>query len=660
MAKFLYAPLLIIFLFYCNVTIGQSRRYSSLSKRAIESYENGMLSYSNGNLVDALNKFNAATNIDENFTEAYFAKSEVYLDLEDYNNQFNSIAQAIGLDSTMYVTAYYNAGVALCNLARFDDAMTWFDLYKRFAKNRRVKMNPDEWIEKAMQARKLIENPVPFIPVNLGDSINSEYDEYWPSITLDEEEMVFTVLLPRDSSAFANSVALPRTSKNYQEDFFISKKVDGIWQKRQPMVDINTRLNEGAQALSADGKWMFFTACGRPDSQGSCDLYFSKRKKNGWSTPINVGAPVNSPYWESQPCFSADGQTLYFVSNRPGGKGSNDIWYATIKGFSPNGVPLFSSPINMGDSINTKGDEASPFIHADNNTLYFSSDGWPGVGKKDIFLSRRDSADVWHKPVNLGYPINTASDETGLVINADGTRAYYASNGLADKTKGRDIYYFALPQAARPTPVSYMKGHVYDGRTRLPLGAKLSLIRLDNGKAQVSTSSDEYTGQYMVSLPCGSDYALIVSKDGYLFHSQNFALKENYSVSDPYKIDVYLSPLIAGEKVALRNVFFETNSYELKRESFYELDRLASVLLEKPKLVVEISGHTDNVGSAEYNSKLSRERAFAAYTYLLTKGIPEAQLKFKGCGFKEPIKSNDTEDGRALNRRIEVKVISNK
>ncbi len=635
----------------------QGNRYSVKSRKAIELYEQAVEAYNRGDLASAVDLFDGATAIEPAFAEAYFAKADILGDLGEYDEQFAAIARAVACDSTMYVTAYYHAGVALCNVGRFDDAMQWFDLYKRFSRNRRVKMNPDVWIAKAMAARRLIENPVDFVPVNAGDSINSPYDEYWPSLTLDESEMMFTVLVPRDSALFAGSRLLPRTSQNFQEDFYTSTRVDSVWMPRRPVVEINTPYNEGAQALSADGNWMFFTACGRDDSKGSCDLYFSSKTRSGWTQPINVGSPVNTPYWESQPCFSADGQTLFFVSNRPGGLGKNDIWYARIVGYAANGVPLFDTPVNLGDSVNTAGDEASPFIHPDGRTLYFSSDGWPGVGKKDIFVSRRDSAG-WHTPQNIGYPINTARDETGLVINAAGTRAYFASEGIEHRGRGRDIYYFELPVAARPTPVSYLKGHVYDRRTSQPLGAAISLIRLADGVDQVRTASDEFNGQYMVSLPAGNDYALIVSREGYLFHSENFEMKQAAASSGPRIIDVYLSPLIPGEKVALRNVFFDTNSVELKEESCYELDKLVRIMTDRPNLVIEISGHTDNVGSAEYNRRLSADRARAAFDYLVSKGVPVRQLTHRGCGFDSPVESNDTEQGRARNRRIEAKVIS--
>jgi hypothetical protein len=220
---------------------------------------------------------------------------------------------------------------------------------------------------------------------------------------------------------------------------------------------------------------MFFTACGRPDSKGRCDIYFSYRVKNGWSEPKNIGAPVNTPFWDSQPCFAADGKTLYFVSNRPDGFGEKDIWQATLQGFDSKGTPLFGDLKNLGDKINTSKDEMSPFLHHDNKTLYFSSDGWYGLGGMDIFISKKDDAGNWSEPLNVGYPINTFGDETGLVINARGNRAYFSSDYHQQKNNGKDIYYFNLPEEIQPTPALYVKGRVFDAETNANLPANFQL-----------------------------------------------------------------------------------------------------------------------------------------------------------------------------------------
>lgn len=327
-------------------------------------------------------------------------------------------------------------------------------------------------------------------------------------------------------------------------------------------------------------------------------------------------------------------------------------------GFKNDGTPIFGNVENLGEAINTEEDEASPFIHPDNCTLYFSSEGWHGMGRMDIFISKKNKeTQRWQKPVNIGYPINTPADEIGLVINTAGTRAYFSSDGLADQDRRKDIYSFELPQELRPNPVSYVKGRVFDRKTNLPLSARIDLTRLMDGETEVTTQSTEWSGQYLVCLPTGNDYALNVRKKGYMFHSENFALKDSNSITDPYIIDVYLSPLIAGEKVVLRNVFYATNSAILQSESMVELEMLIEVLTENPSLRLEIGGHTDNVGTAAYNLKLSQDRAKSVYDFLIFKGINEKRLTYKGYGLTEPVESNDTETGRARNRRTEVKIL---
>ncbi len=646
------------FSFASSSVFAQQQQLSTKSKRAIELFHKGENNLMYERYQQALIDFDNALREDRKFTEAYFMKAEIYHDLGNSELEFDCLQKGFGLDSTMFVTGYYNAGMALCHLGRFDEAVEWFELYKHFSEGKKRKYDPDKWLEKARVAKALLENPVPFNPQHISPLLVSDYDMYWPSITLDEQEICFTVLVPRDSLAFARNPQMAHTFRNFNEDFYLSRRVDGQWQRMEPVADINTPNNEGAQALSPDGRWMFFTACGRSDSKGSCDIYFSRRTGSGWSAPVNIGGPVNSPAWESQPCFSADGQTLYFVSNRGGGKGGNDIWAANIVGMRSNGVPLFGNVYNLGDSINTSSDEVSPFIHPDNRTLYFSSDGWPGVGKLDIFYSRRDSLGEWQRPVNLGYPINTAQDDNGLVVSASGRTAYYSSErNSQDGFSRRELLMFDLPEEARPEAVSYIKGLVFDQHTHAPLAAKIELLDLATGAKVVNALSDAQNGRFVVNLPAGHDYALIAQTSGYLLHSQNFSLAEVKTAADPVLLDIPLSPIAKGEKVALRNVFFAFNSTELSHESHIELDRMVQILNDNPTLRIEIGGHTDSDGTEAYNLRLSQGRAQATVDYLVSKGIARERLTSVGYGQSLPLASNDTEEGKALNRRIEAKII---
>lgn len=655
-----YAFFIILCFLISNVIFAQKnakQKYTSKSKKAIALYEEGVNHSNFGRFADALNCFEAAKQIDKNFAELYFFESDVYSDLGEYEKQCECLKKGLSLDSTMFVRGYCNLGIALYHLGKYDEAEIWFDKFLKNSKSKRYRETAEQMLQKVHQIRQIMENPVDFKPHYICDNLRTKYDAYWPSLTLDEEEFVFTMLAPRDTSGISPMANLP-LSALYQEDFYMSRKLDGEWQPISPVRGVNTPSNEGAQALSADGRWMFFTACGRRDSKGSCDLYFSRRTAEGWSEPINVGAPVNTPYWESQPSFSADGQTLYFVSSRPGGKGGNDIWSAKIVDYTSQGVPIFGSVVNLGDSINTSGDEVSPFLHPDGRTLYFSSDGWVGIGAQDIFYSSQKLNGQWSTPRNIGYPINTAFDDNGLIVNATGNMAYLSSERkLENGQKRRELLCFELPEQVRPQPVSYVKGYVADMTTKLPIAnAQVELVRLDNGMKQVVAQSDE-NGNFIACLPPGRDYGLFVSSKGYLFQSQTFALSDTAIGHTNEHIEVSLPPMKVGVSVALRNVFFDFNSIELKSESFVELDKLVRLLNENSSLKIEIGGHTDNVGTAEYNIRLSEGRAQAAANYLIDKGVGSFRISHKGYGMSKPIADNSTEEGRALNRRIEAKII---
>jgi Tol biopolymer transport system component len=245
----------------------------------------------------------------------------------------------------------------------------------------------------------------------MGGNINTKDDEYWPSITADGLTLMFT--------------RQPRLAENkevfetVQEDFYISYYQNNLWQKAvNAGAPLNTNQNEGAQTLSSNGKYMFFTACNRPGGMGSCDIYFSAFNEGKWTEPFNIGPPENTKYWESQPSVSADGKLLIFSSNRPGGVGGKDLWLSKL-----NEQNLWSIPVNLGTTINTVGDEMSPFIHFDGKTLYFSSDGRVGMGGFDLFMTTMKDDSTWTEPINLGYPINTYNDEMGLIIESNGKKS---------------------------------------------------------------------------------------------------------------------------------------------------------------------------------------------------------------------------------------------
>ncbi|MBK9390209.1 MAG: OmpA family protein [Bacteroidetes bacterium] len=394
---------------------------------------------------------------------------------------------------------------------------------------------------------------------------------------------------------------------------------------------------------------MFFTACDRPGSLGSCDIYFSAFSEGKWTQPFNLNSPVNTGFWESQPSVSADGKVLFFSSSRAGGIGGKDIWYSVLDTNSRWGYS-----INMGKEINSEGDEMSPFIHFDGRTLYFSSDGRAGMGGFDLYMTRMDRDSVWSEPENLGYPINTFNDEMGLVIESNGKRAYFSS--IREKAKGKDIYYFDLDESKRPDPVSYLKGKVIDKETGAMIKAEYELINLSTNQVTVKNSTDS-RGAFLVCLPSGYNYGINVSKPGYLFHSENFLFEGVHTVTEPFIKKIILSPIKIGAKMLLANVFYATDSWEIMEESSSELNNLAYLLSENRNMIMEIGGHTDSTGSDEHNMVLSEKRALSVVTYLIKKGIQKERLKYKGYGNSLPVGDNNTEEGRQLNRRTEAKIL---
>ncbi|MFW5887006.1 MAG: OmpA family protein, partial [Bacteroidota bacterium] len=355
-----------------------------------------------------------------------------------------------------------------------------------------------------------------------------------------------------------------------------------------------------------------------------------------------------------QPSISADGSTLYFASDRPGGKGGLDIWMSKV-----DELGLWSSPINLGDSINSPGNEQSPFIHFDGQTLYFSSDGLVGFGGHDLYYTKKNLLGEWKKPINLGYPINTYDDEIGLMIDAEGKTGYFSSTNVINgkKQDNLDIYRFKLPQDIRPTPVSYMKGRVKDAEFKTSISARFELIDLMTGKTIHESYSDHKNGEFLVCIPANRNYALNVSKTGYLFYSENFSFEGIHSIEEPFLKDIELKKIKLGEIIVLRNVFFEHDSYVLKPESKSELNQLINFLNSNTRLKVKIGGHTDYHGTGEYNLTLSQNRAKAVKDYLVENGIEITRLTYKGYGETKPIATNDTPGGRALNRRTECKII---
>lgn len=637
--------LLSILLQLGNFVFAQNE-YSSSNVKAIRYFQNAERLNRTSNFDEALEYLEKALGQDTAFVEALELQADIYHEKEEFEKEIEVYLKLLPYQQYNDSKIYMFLADAQFNLGRYTEASNNYKkalVSKGLTQRERNNLKRD--IVKVRMAIEAVGNPVPFEPLNMGTNVNSSYHDYWPSLTADEGVLTMTRKIPSKKLSAAGEVI-------GQEDFFVcTKGSDGKWQKAVNIgPPINTPLNEGAQSISFNGQFIFFTSCQRNDGYGRCDLYFSERIGDKWSEPQNMGKPINTSGWESQPSFSSDGRTLYFVSDRIGGYGKLDIWKSELDDYG-----RWSNPVNLGDSINTPQDDTSPFIHQDNNTLYFASDGHAGLGNQDIFISRKNASGQWSKPVNLGYPINTYNDEYGLIVTPQGETAIYAS----DRTKetGRDLYTFELYEDIRPLKVSFVKGVVVDSDSKEELKADFELSDLETAEVVVKTNSIAGAGEYLVCLPVNKDYGLNVSKKGYLFHSENFSLKNSKDPTKPYEINIALQTIQVGRKEVLRNIFFETDSYELKKQSQAELMRLVRFMKENPEVRIEIGGHTDNVGTEQYNQELSELRAKAVYDYLLSNGLSPERLGYKGYSYSQPYTSNETSTGRAQNRRTEFKII---
>lgn len=640
---------LFIFLFSAVTSCATiAQNYTSANKKAIRFFEEGYELGMQHKDDQAIEKLKKAIEEDADFGEPYWVLGQLYEERGEPNTAIEYYNQALKVNKEKFADCYSFIGDIYFKTFKYGEAAENYENYLKYGriKKEETRLIFEKRLQQCYVADDLMKHPVPFEPHNLGPKINSEFSEYHPSITADGEFLIYTLLAPGDYNSC-------RTQDGNEEEFLVSRKVNGEWTERtNPGPPLNSDCNEGAANLSPDGHYIFFAAKTREGGYASMDLYFSERTGNTWRQPVPLGPPVNTDSFESQPSFSSDGKTLYFTSNRPGGMGGMDIWVTTR-----NDDGSWNMPINMGDKINTSGDEISPFIHPDNQTLYFCSNGRMGMGGFDFYFSRKNTTGKFETPENVGYPVNTPYDERSLVISADGKTGYFASTNIEGYGK-YDLYIFEMPVNARPQIVNYMKGVIRNSKTQQPVQAEFQLIDLSSGELIVKSVSDQSNGDFLVSIPTNKQYALSVTAEGYLFYSANFDMTGDHAMDKPFLLDIGLQPIEEGIDIIMKNIFFDTDKHDLKPESFIELKKLVELLKKNPGMRIEISGHTDNQGGKTHNQVLSENRAKAVYDFLVANGIPAARLSYKGYGDTKPIAGNDTEEGRAQNRRTEFKVIA--
>jgi outer membrane protein OmpA-like peptidoglycan-associated protein len=559
--------------------------------------------------------------------------------------------------------------------AQWDKAITAYTSYHKslsvdLAKNRLKIADMDRKIKECMNGKEYEKNPQRVFIDNVSDAINSADAEYTPIITADESVMMFTSRRQNSTGGVKDQ------DGQYLEDIYQSNYANGKWSTPINLgKPVNSEDHDATAGLSPDGQKLYVYR----GSKGG-DLFESELKGDKWTEPERMNKNINSDGHESSVSLSADGKKLYYISDKEGGIGNRDIWYSTM---DPKGK--WGPSTNLGAPLNTIYGEEGVLIHPDGKTIYFSSQGHSTMGGYDIFKSEFKDG-KWQTPENLGWPINGPDDDVFFVISANGRHGYYASNkkeGMGEK----DIYKITFlgpekslalsnednllagvaqpvksieaqkPVEIKTAQVTLLKGVVTDKITKTPLGAQIEIVDNSTGQNIATFNANSSSGKYLVNLPSGKNYGIAVKMDGYLFHSENFDIPASAAYQEVVK-DVELEKIAVGSTIVLRNVFFDFDKATLKPESSTELDRLVKILLDNPTIKIELSGHTDSKGSDEYNLKLSESRAKACVDYLVAKGIKADRLTYHGYGETKPIDTNDTEEGRANNRRTEFKITS--
>jgi outer membrane protein OmpA-like peptidoglycan-associated protein len=614
----------------------------TLSRKSREIYDKAQQAWQERKLAEAITLFEKVLEQEPDSYDTHLRLAQIY-ELQRNNDLTRKhYMKAIRLKpaAPQSAAAFQWIGRSHFNVQRYDSAQVYFEkAFKLFPAKSSLARLAEKSAASARFAQEAVKNPVDIRKVSMGDTVNFLGTQYFPVMTADDETLIFTGL-----------------TENRDENIYVTHRVKGgraadSWDVPEEISNaINTTNNEGTCSVSADGRTLVFTACNRPDAYGSCDLYISHKEGTEWSQPINLGQLVNSREWESQPSLSADGHTLYFASDRKGGQGKRDIWVSRL-----DEKKQWTAPKNLGPVINTPDEENAPFIHANGRTLFYSSNGPAGMGGFDIFVAQKIDTN-WTQPVNIGYPINTGADQVGLFIASSGEKGYYTDDN-SDKGQGRSLLYtFDVPESLQKmiTPTRYAKGKVFDKKTETVLASEIDLYDLKTQQKVGSFSSDSQNGSFLAVLNSGGEYAFYVSRPGYLFKSLTFSVNDSTSFVD---LDIPLEAIEKDKAEVLNNIFFQTGAFTLDEKSKVELNKMIEFLTKNKAIKIEISGHTDDVGSDTENMELSRKRAQSVQEYLHQSGIAADRISAKGYGETQPVAPNDSEQNRQKNRRIEWRIL---
>ncbi len=684
-------------------------------KEAKDLLDKAELNFEDKNYMDALEQFSSLYN---------YNPSDLYYKLmmgicltydSDQKEKAIEIIEQVKLTNPEHNMVNFYLGKAYAVNYQFDKAVTFFNMFLSNASGEEAvqKGLAHQMIQNCINAKEILADTITQnIVENIKYPINSQYSEYVPVISADESVMIYTYRGVKSKGS--DKIVQSMGSEAYTEDVFISYKENGEWSEPVSIGDnINTNDHDAAIALSVDGQTLFIYKT----DEGKNDIYVSNLKGKDWSKPERLKGDVNMPKsWEGSASLSANGKVLYFASDREGGLGGRDIYKAELQADGS-----WSNVQNLGSNINTVYNDDAPFIHPDNKTLYFSSEGHSSIGGYDIFSSILDEYGSFAPPLNMGYPINTVDDNRYFVLSADGKTGYYSGGG-ENSIGEQDIFKIIAGKIEKPV-LALLLGKVYFNDR--PTGSSMNLYKQTEGELEGTFKSNLETGKYVMALTPGnyvievelengqtvkdslkldeileyielrkdfriySDSNLIVTNDPTLQQLLEAELKNEGKTIDTLfteniKGEIKLQEMGAGRSFKLENILYDFDKSTLRPESKTELDRLVIILKEQATIKVEISSHTDaarNIEAAKqiferkgieyskeahdkmsgtYNKKLSQRRAQSVVDYLTSKGIPKARLVAKGYGEEKSVATNDTNEGRQLNRRTEFKVLESK
>ena len=559
--KILKSLILTIIIISSNIVFAQS--YNTSSKKSIKCFQEAHKEFLNKNYHQSLLLLDEALNKDDEFTDALLLKAEICMELKDDTLAIKSYERLLEVDSLYYPQSAISLSKLYAKYFQFEKSLrllSWYLLLENQKEPVRELAKKQLLLTECQKS--LVENPVDYNPVNIGNVVNTSDDEYVNQYYVNENKLIFTKRYKTDVEGF------------YEENVFVSVMYDSVWTIPYPLLkDIN---NIGAACVSSDGNTIFFSGCGWENGFGSCDIYYIESENGGWSEPENIKS-INTSDWESQPYVSYDGKELYFVK-RNKRLGTSDIWFS-----QKDNKGNWLKPTMLSGNINTEGNEMAPFLHYDGNTLYFSSDGHKGMGGYDLFVSRRDMNGEWTDPINLGYPLNTSDDEINIVISNDANKAFISVLNAVSAVASYDIFEFDIDDDFRPESIE-------------------------------------------IEIPADEEY--------------------------------YASVIDRGDPVVLKNIYFEFDSADLTDGSEEGINAVLNFLNNNPDLNILLEGHTDNVGSEEYNMVLSEKRAESVKKVLIDRGVSAERIKAKGCGSTQPLLPNKFDDElNFLNRRVTMSVL---